>query len=820
MYLDQSNAAAIPPEQGGGTREELAYRLRQQQLTAEFGRYALNTHEVSSLLQEATRLCALGLQSKFCKVMEYLPGEKQFLVRAGVGWKPGVVGEARTGADTASPTGYAFSTGAPVISNHLDGDTRFRTPAILREHGIKRAINVLIQSGGTRFGVLEADSATEGRFTEADMEFMQGLANLLGVALDRQRAEQALGEREERHAFLLELSDALRPLSDPMEIVATVSEAVGRHFDVGRCGYLESSSQQDHLVVTRDWTNGTMPSLQGTWPTAMLADECIPQYRSGVPVCFEDAPDPRGGGVRSSVAVQLLKQGNWVASLYVQDTKSHRWTHNDIELMQEIVERTWSELERARAQVALRDSEERFRQFAASSSDVLWIRNAQTLAMEYVSPAVEAIYGVAPDSLLGDVKRWAALVVPDDRNIALEHLEKARSGEAAVHEFRIQRPGDGAFRWIKDTDFALRDEHGNVQRVGGIGHDATEEKLAAEHQSVLLAELQHRVRNIMAVIRSITARTGERAESVTEYASLMAGRLRALARVQALLTRASNVGVSVATIVLDEVSVQAQHEGQYVVDGPDISLSPKAAEVLTLAIHELTTNALKYGALSVPNGKITIRWAAFAKRGAPWLSLNWMEEGAPAQATRNVPLSRGFGTELIEGRVPYELGGRGKVMIGPGGAECHLEFPLKSGTSFLETGAPRKATVFGGALDMSGEADLSGRHIMVIEDDYYLATDVSRALQGAGAHVIGPCPNEAAARAELAEQRPDAVVMDINLGAGASFKLAEHLKDNLIPFVFVTGYDENVIPAEFADVERLEKPVQLRKIVNSISKLI
>jgi CheY-like chemotaxis protein len=170
--------------------------------------------------------------------------------------------------------------------------------------------------------------------------------------------------------------------------------------------------------------------------------------------------------------------------------------------------------------------------------------------------------------------------------------------------------------------------------------------------------------------------------------------------------------------------------------------------------------------------------------------------------------------------VPYELGGRGKVMIGPGGAECRLEFPLKGGTSFLETGAPHRATVFGGALDMSGEADLSGHRIMVIEDDYYLATDVSRALQGAGANVIGPCPNEEVARAELAEQRPNAVVMDVNLGTGASFKLAEYLKDNLIPFVFVTGYDLDVIPEEFADVQRLEKPVQLRQVVNSIAKLI
>ena len=195
---NHATAPAVAPEQGGGLAEELAYRLHQQQLTAEYGRFALRTRDAAALLQEATRVCALGLQSEFCKAMEYLPDEGQFIVRAGVGWKPGVVGQARTGADAASPTGYAFQTGQAVISNHLAGETRFRTPDILREHGVKRAINVLIQGDGAPFGVLEVDSPEEGRFTEADLAFLQGFANLLGVAIDRQQAEEALQASQAR----------------------------------------------------------------------------------------------------------------------------------------------------------------------------------------------------------------------------------------------------------------------------------------------------------------------------------------------------------------------------------------------------------------------------------------------------------------------------------------------------------------------------------------------------------------------------------------------------------------------------------------------
>ena len=198
MHNDDATAPAVAPEQGGGAAEELAYRLRQQQLTAEYGHFALRTRDTAALLQEATRVCALGLNSAFCKAMEYLPDEGQFIVRAGVGWKPGVVGYARAGADTESPTGYAFQTGKPVISNHLAVETRFRTPDILREHGVKRAINVLIQGERARYGVLEVDSPTEGRFTEADLGFMLTFASLLGVAIERQQVEQALMASEAR----------------------------------------------------------------------------------------------------------------------------------------------------------------------------------------------------------------------------------------------------------------------------------------------------------------------------------------------------------------------------------------------------------------------------------------------------------------------------------------------------------------------------------------------------------------------------------------------------------------------------------------------
>lgn len=121
---------------------------------------------------------------------------------------------------------------------------------------------------------------------------------------------------------------------------------------------------------------------------------------------------------------------------------------------------------------------------------------------------------------------------------------------------------------------------------------------------------------------------------------------------------------------------------------------------------------------------------------------------------------------------------------------------------------------------MTGDPDLGGRVVLVVEDEYYIAFDTSRALQRAGAQVLGPFSTERAALAALEQQRPDAVVVDINLGSGPSFKLAEALKQRGIPFAFLTGYDQQAIPAVFADIERLQKPTQLREIVHAVANLL
>ena len=134
------------------TGRALRLRIRQQELLAELGVLALQGTSFIEMLNHTARVTAEGLGAEYCKVMEYIPAENRLLVRAGVGWGEGVVGNATVGADLASPAGYALRTGKPVISNHLENEQRFRTPELLVEHGIRRAMNVILQGDGSPFG--------------------------------------------------------------------------------------------------------------------------------------------------------------------------------------------------------------------------------------------------------------------------------------------------------------------------------------------------------------------------------------------------------------------------------------------------------------------------------------------------------------------------------------------------------------------------------------------------------------------------------------------------------------------------------------------
>jgi two-component sensor histidine kinase len=249
---NEKDTPVVESKPAGGasdlTRRALQLRIRQQEILAELGVTALQGASFDTLLADTARLTAEGLRAEFCKVLEYIPADNELLVRAGVGWHAGVVGTARIGADLASPAGFALRTGKPVISNHLENEERFRTPEILRQHGIHRAMNVILQGDGRPYGVLEVDSRSEDEFIENDLAFLQGTANLLGMAIERDRHERSLKAALERQEVLLKemshrVKNSLMIVSSMLQLQAS---AVG---DPALTPYLEEAAHRVSAVA-------------------------------------------------------------------------------------------------------------------------------------------------------------------------------------------------------------------------------------------------------------------------------------------------------------------------------------------------------------------------------------------------------------------------------------------------------------------------------------------------------------------------------------------------------------------------------------------
>jgi two-component sensor histidine kinase len=237
---DVPNSPAVVEESPNGeTAEESSskLRIRQQEILAELGVLALQGTPFRELLTKTASLTAVGLEAEFCKVLEYQPKEARFLVTAGVGWGPDVIGVATVGADIESPAGYALITGKPVISNHLENEERFRTPELLVKHGIRRAMNVILQGDGSPYGALEVDSRSEGEFSINDISFLQGAANILGMAIERQRIEANLRAALDRNQLLMKevnhrVNNSLALVASMLHLKsATVGREVKLHLD-------------------------------------------------------------------------------------------------------------------------------------------------------------------------------------------------------------------------------------------------------------------------------------------------------------------------------------------------------------------------------------------------------------------------------------------------------------------------------------------------------------------------------------------------------------------------------------------------------------
>nr|WP_246408469.1 CheR family methyltransferase [Microvirga lupini] len=331
-----------------------------------------------------------------------------------------------------------------------------------------------------------------------------------------------------------------------------------------------------------------------------------------------------------------------------------------------------------RAQQALRESEERFRAIVTQAT--IGIAETRDGNLTYINDRFCTMASRSAETLMG--KPLRDIIHPDDaeRNAAL--LERLHAtGEPFIADTRYVQP-DGSVVWALTSVSPIRDGSGRI--VGGSVAcvDISDRKQAEQalgeserHTRMLLAELQHRVRNTLAVMRSITRRTAATSETVEDYAMHLEGRIEAFARSQAMATRAPDAGVDLEEFVREELlSLAVRDEEKARIDGPPVRLRAKTADSIGLAIHELATNALKYGALSGDTGHIDVTWRIEGADGDRKLRLEWRESGVSVAS--RAPRRRGFGSELIERTLRYELDAETELQFTPGGIRCIIVLPL------------------------------------------------------------------------------------------------------------------------------------------------
>jgi PAS domain S-box-containing protein len=407
------------------------------------------------------------------------------------------------------------------------------------------------------------------------------------------------------------------------------------------------------------------------------------------------------------------------------------------------------------------------------------------------------IFGVEPQNFQISTDNIRNLLHPDDWEPLRQVVLRMAKGERTQQvEFRVRRP-NGESRWCTGTAAASVDAAGNVVRISGVTIDVTERKEAEERQVLLAREVDHRARNALAIIQSIIRLT--RAKTVDEYVATVEGRIKALALAHTLLSDSRWHGADLGTLVAEEFAPY-RSGNKIELKGPNVSLSPATAQGIALALHELATNAAKHGALSSLKGRVSLAW----QLQSDILTLHWGESGGPPIKT---PSARSFGLKVIKASIEQQLGGKATFDWNPRGLRCDLTIALRETRETREQDGAHHANGSGnGAAIPLKKVDKP--RVLVVEDEALVGIMIQECMTELGFQIVGPvCTASDALEAAKAGDF-DAAILDINLGDGMVYQVAEILARRHVPFVFVTGYDADSVDRRFRGIPVLQKPVE------------
>jgi PAS domain S-box-containing protein len=423
------------------------------------------------------------------------------------------------------------------------------------------------------------------------------------------------------------------------------------------------------------------------------------------------------------------------------------------------------------------------------------------------------IFGYGAEEMIG--QPILKLIPPDRHQEEKDILTRLARGERIEHYETQRVTKDGQRVDISLTVSPLRDRSGKVVGASKVARDITERRRAEEMQLLLVNELNHRIKNTLATVQALASQTFRRTTNPAEFVSSFNGRIDSLARAHRLLTASSFQSADVSQLIRDQSLVGSGDESRISLSGPSVMLDAQAALHLALVLHELGTNARKYGSLSVPAGRVSVAWE-MRTNGKRELMVTWRETGGPAV---KAPSAQGFGTTLIHQSLRAH-GGEASIRYAEDGVTCTLRFPLAEIAPSIVPARPEAASLSRIARTESGLSRLTGKRVLLVEDEALLSMVLVDYLTEAGCVVVGPAHTVDKAAALINEATFDAALLDVNLSGRTSQDLALALTQKGVPFAFVTGYGREGLPTTFRQALMVEKPFTESLVLGAVEQLL
>jgi two-component sensor histidine kinase/CheY-like chemotaxis protein len=358
----------------------------------------------------------------------------------------------------------------------------------------------------------------------------------------------------------------------------------------------------------------------------------------------------------------------------------------------------------------------------------------------------------------------------------------------------------------------LGDPSGRSSHFIVLATDITAQRAYQEKIETLMREVNHRSKNMLALVHAVAKQTAS--AGADDFLERFGDRVQALAASQDLLVQTDWEGADLAALIESQLLHFKDLVGERIMlGGPKVELAPRAAQTLGMALHELATNAAKYGALSNGNGSVEICWQLTQGEEEPHLAIEWTEKDGPPVVA---PKRLGFGRRVAKTLVESALGAQVTLDYAETGVRWTLRCPLSS--IEMSGSAPVEATI-----PPAGQASLPIRApatsaVLIVEDDAVLALELAEDLQAAGFDIIGPAASIAQAVDLLQQREPAFAILDVNLGGETSEPIAQRLQEKNIPFVSVSGYLRSQQPAIFQDGPFLSKPVHMPSLLKEIER--